>query len=96
MIDPCFSEAHESIGYYFDVIDIDLNRSEAAFHEAVRCGGGASSVAGLARVLSERGHSTSDVFAMIDQHDVDNSPELQEIRAEIESGMWQPTPIEEA
>ncbi len=70
------------------MIDIDLSRSEAAFLEAIRCGGGESSVAGLARVLSERGYPTADVLMMIDQHDVEHSPELQEIRKEIASGMW--------
>ncbi len=89
MIDPSFAEAHESIGYYFDVIDIDLDRSEAAFREAVRCGAGDSSVVGLARVLSERGHPTTQVLTFIDRHDVEQSPQLQEIREEIEGGMWQ-------
>lgn len=90
MIDPSFPEAHESIGFYFDVIDIDLGRSEAAFREAVRCGAGDSSVVGLARVLSELGHPTSRILSFIDEHDLPHSPELQEIRDEIESGMWQP------
>ena len=90
MIDPSFPEAYESIGYYFDAIDIDLGRSEAAFREAVRCGAGDSSVVGLARVLSERGHSTSRILSFIDQHDVDHSPRFQEIREEIEAGLWRP------
>jgi hypothetical protein len=90
MLDPSFPEAHESIGYYFDVIDIDLDRSEVAFREAVRCGAGDSSVVGLARVLSERGHPTPQVLSFIDRHDVERSPQLQEIREEIEGGMWHP------
>ena len=90
MIDSSFPDAHESIGYYFDVIDIDLGRSEAAFREAIRCGAGDNSVAGLARVLSERGHPTSQILSLIDQHDVEHSPVLQDIREEIEGGMWQP------
>jgi hypothetical protein len=94
-INPVFAEAHESIGYYSDVIDGDLVRAEAAFLEAVRCGGGESSVAGLARVRSERGHPTSDILTMIDQHDVKHSPVLQKIREEIASGMWQLEPPNE-
>ena len=90
MIDSGYPEAHESIGYYFDVIDIDLGRSEAAFREAIRCGAGDSSVAGLARVLSERGHPTSQILSFIDQHDVEHSSVLQDIREEIEGGRWQP------
>ena len=72
------------------MIDIDLGRSEAAFREAIRCGAGDNSVAGLARVLSERGHPTSQILSLIDQHDVEHSPVLQDIREEIEGGMWQP------
>ena len=90
IIDPGFPEAHESIGYYFDVIDIDLGRSETAFREAIRCGAGDSSVVGLARVLIEQGHPISQILSFIDQHDVEHSPMLQEIRGEIEGGMWQP------
>lgn len=89
MIDPSFPEAHESIGYYFDVIEEDLGRSEAAFREAIRCGAGDSSVVGLARVLAEQGHSITQVLSFIDRHDVEQSHEIQEIREEIEGGMWQ-------
>ena len=88
MINPDYAEAHESIGYFFDVIDEDLEKSETAFREAVRCGGGASSVAGLARVLAERGHPVLEILAMIDHSDLDPSAHLMDIREEIESGMW--------
>lgn len=89
-VNPMFAEAHESIGYYFDVIDEDFVRSEAAFLEAIRCGGGESSVAGLARVLAERGKPISDILVMIDRHDIDHSSVLKEVREEIASGSWQP------
>ena len=53
------SEVDESIGYYFAMIDSDIDRSEAAFRQAIRCGAGESSVAGLAGVLYQQGHPFS-------------------------------------
>ena len=49
----------ESIGYYFAMIDTDIDLSGAVFREAIRCGAGESSVAGLAGVLYQQGHPFS-------------------------------------
>ena len=73
----------ESIGYYFDVIDTDIDRSQAAFREVIHCGAGGSSVAGLAGVLYQQGHPFSQIMSLIDQHDVEHSPVLREIREEL-------------
>ena len=84
------SEVDESIGYYFAMIDSDIDRSEAAFREAIRCGAGESSVAGLAGVLYQQGYPASQIMPLVDQHDVEHSPVLREIREEIVGGMEQP------
>ena len=87
-IDPAFADAHESIGYYFDVIDEDLERSEAAFAAAIAHGAGVNSYFGLARVLAERGEPRKTILSMIDACAFCHDPKIQEIRIKIESGFW--------
>ncbi len=64
-LDPQCAEAYESIGYYYDAIDEDLEKAEAAFRRAVELGGGEQSYAGLARVMAERGQVPIQVLAFL-------------------------------
>src|SRR5947199_811122 len=61
-IDPSCAEAFESLGYFHDVVSGELERAESAFRTAIALGGGPDAYAGLARVLAERGGSTSEIL----------------------------------
>ncbi|MBI3191455.1 MAG: hypothetical protein HYZ36_02235 [Pedosphaera parvula] len=89
-IDPRFARAHESIGYYFDVIEVDLERAEAAFRAAIDCGGEASSYAGLARVLAELGRGRERALEVVAGCPTQDCSIIREIREEIELGQWDP------
>ena len=54
-VNPNFSEGFESIGYYYDVIDIKLDLAEEAFRKAIELEDRLHSYLGLGRVMSERG-----------------------------------------
>jgi tetratricopeptide (TPR) repeat protein len=87
-VDSNFAEAQESIGYYYDVIEIDLERALAAFKEAVRLGGGVDSYFGLARVLAECGTARDEIFSMIQTSPYRHHPKILEIRDEIQEGYY--------
>jgi tetratricopeptide (TPR) repeat protein len=52
-IDPAYSDAFESIGYYYDVIRADPASAEKPFRKAIEFGTGYDSYVGLARVLAQ-------------------------------------------
>lgn len=89
-LDPDFAEAYESIGYYFDVIDVDLPRAEAAFFKATQLGTRADSWAGLARVLAEQGRPLGEVLGLLGNCPSADAPMVQQIRQELEEGRWHP------
>jgi len=89
-LDPSCAEAFESLGYYYDVISVDLERAESAFRAATALGGGPDAYAGLGRVLAERGRNTTEILAFLDGCVHAAAPEVQEMRAEIERGAWSP------
>lgn len=90
-LDPGFAEAHESIGYYFDVIDEDLPKAEAAFLRATQLGGGEYSWAGLARVIAERGGPREQILALMDDCPFADASAVQKIRQEVDEGFWHPS-----
>ncbi len=87
-LDPDFAGAHESIGYCFDVIDIDLPQAEAAFWKASQLGGGGWSWAGLARVLAEQGKPLEQILGMPDNCPSAKNQEVQELRTKLVDGYW--------
>jgi len=91
VLDPTCPEAFEEIGYYYDAIDEDLEKSEAAFRRAVELGGGEQSYAGLGRVLVERGHPPSEVVIFLKQSPCADMPKVREMCSEIEAGKWSPS-----
>jgi tetratricopeptide (TPR) repeat protein len=88
-IDPINAEAYESIGYYEDVIMSDSTSAESPFRKAIELGAGRDSYYGLARVLAELNRNLEALEVISPEncpyHDAD---EIQEIKTEIESGMW--------
>ncbi|EEF62936.1 hypothetical protein [Pedosphaera parvula] len=89
-VDANFAEAHESIGYYCDVISHDLQLAEAAFRRAIELGAGVDSYVGLARVLAELGHDTQAILKFLDGCPFRDSAKILEIRSEIEKETWKP------
>ncbi len=89
-LDPSCAEAYEKIGYYWDVHGDDFERAEAAFRRAIELGAGATSYAGLARVLAERGNDSPAILSFLDQCPCAAAPEVQKLRAEIANGEWAP------
>ena len=89
-LDPHYSQAWESIGYYCDVHDQNFERAEFAFRRAVELGAGATAYVGVARVLAERNHQMTDILRFLDTCPYSDDDRVQEMRSEIESGMWEP------
>jgi hypothetical protein len=89
---PESPEAFESLGFFFDAIESDPAQAETAFRRAVELGGGPHTYAGLARVLSSRGHSDEEVLALLDGCPHAQTALVQEMRSEIIEGMWKPVP----
>jgi tetratricopeptide (TPR) repeat protein len=87
-LDPSFSEAHESIGYFCDCVIEDLPRAELAFRKAIQMGAGVASYTGLARVLAELGEDRDPILRLLDDCPQAHSIEISEIRAEIREGLW--------
>jgi tetratricopeptide (TPR) repeat protein len=89
-LNPDFAEAYESIGYYFDAIDEDFPRAEAAFLKATQLGGGGYSWAGLARVLAEQSKPLGEIIKMLDACPFAVTPQVHQIRLKLEDGYWHP------
>ena len=82
------AEANESLGYYHDVYEHDFVEAERYLRQAIALGGREYSYAGLARVLAET-HRKSEALAVLDQC-AGASDSVDELREEIESGVWDP------
>lgn len=87
---PESPEAFESLGFFFDAIENDLGRAETAFRRAAKLGGGPNTYAGLARVLSERGHRTEELLALLEECPHAQSTPVRKMRSEIMRGQWGP------
>jgi tetratricopeptide (TPR) repeat protein len=88
-IDPSFAEAYESIGYYYDVIDENFPKSEAAFCKAIESGMRLHSYVGLARVLAEQGKLDEALRVIAPDYCPFHSEiEIDILREEIEAGEW--------
>lgn len=88
---PDDAEAFESIGFYHDEFEDDPEAAEEPLRRALALGAGASACAGLARVLAELGR-TEEAKALIDPATCTHAgaAEVEEVRAEIDSGLWDP------
>lgn len=88
-IDPSNSEAHESIGYFYDVHSDNLESAEKSFRKAIKCGAGKDSYYGLARVLAELNRKR-EALEILESNNCPycNEAEIKEIRNEISSGVW--------
>ncbi len=89
-VDPEFSDAFSSIGYFHDVVMGDLAAAESAFRAALRAGPHEEAIVGLARVLTQLGHPRHEVAALLDSAIDPMSARVNQIRAEINDGEWDP------
>lgn len=88
VIDKECAEAYESIGYYYDVINEDLEKSEAAFRKSIDIEEREDSYVGLARVLAQRGIEQKIIIEMLNSTPFRKRKKIQEIKSEIEKGRW--------
>ncbi len=90
-LDPQYADAWESLGYYLDNYDEDIDAAEDAFRRAIETGGDADSYMGLARVLAQKGHKM-DALKLLSPTECPyaEEQEVQDIRDEIEEGLWSP------
>jgi tetratricopeptide (TPR) repeat protein len=90
-LDPEYADAWESLGYYLDNYDEDLDEAEGAFRRAVESGGDADSYIGLARVLAQKGEKAAALQAL-SAPDCAFADEqgVQDMLDEIEEGLWSP------
>lgn len=90
-LDPDYADAWESLGYYLDNYDEDLDAAEQAFVNAIRTGGDADSYIGLARVLTQKGQKDAalKVLGAADCPYADEE-DVEAMREEIRDGLWSP------
>jgi tetratricopeptide (TPR) repeat protein len=84
-------EAYESLGYFFDAVDEQLDEAERMFRKAIELGAGAGSWVGLARVLAEMGRRDEALTLLAaDTCPHANVRDVVDVRGEIEDGRWDP------
>jgi tetratricopeptide (TPR) repeat protein len=88
-IDPSCAEAHEEIGYYYDVLGDDPHRAVPAFRSAISLGAGKTAFIGLARCLAEIG-DVSTALAVLEGCIYQDDSDVRKIREEIMTGQWTP------
>jgi tetratricopeptide (TPR) repeat protein len=86
---PNDPEAYESLGYFFDAVDEQLDEAERMFRRAIQLGAGVGSWVGLARVLAEMGRRDEALTLLA----ADTCPhasvrEVIDVRGEIKDGRW--------
>lgn len=88
-LDPACAEAHQEMGFLHDVYRDDFEAAEAAFRAAITFGAGVDSHCGLARAVAQQGR-TAEALELLSPANCPFSdlPEVQEVRQEIEAGMW--------
>lgn len=92
-IDSAMPEAWESLGYFLDVINDDYAGAERAFRRALELEPSPTTYAGLARVLAEQGRE-EEALSLLEPCTFSSDPEVQEMRNEIQEGLWRPTESE--
>lgn len=90
-LSPDDPEVHEQLGYWYDVVEVQLERAAQHFSKALSEGGGRDSYVGMARVLAELGGAT-EALNLLRSSDCPHreEPEVQELIGEIEGGLWAP------
>ncbi len=82
-VDPEFSDAFSSIGYFHDVVMGDLAAANLPFARLLRAGYPQEAIVGLARVLTQLSHPRHEVAALLDSAIDPMSARVNQIRAEI-------------
>ncbi len=82
-------EAHEGIGFFYDVHLDNPKTAETFFRKAIQFGAEKDSYYGLARVLAEL-NRTEDALQLLEPKNCPYQDEenIKEIRDEIASGVW--------
>jgi tetratricopeptide (TPR) repeat protein len=90
-LDPDYADAWESLGYYLDDYEDDLEGADKAFRKAIEAGGDKDSYIGLARVLAQKGRKQAAlaILAGPDCPYIDDD-EIASMRDQIEKDMWNP------
>jgi len=88
---PDDPEVHEALGYWYDVVDIQLERAACYFASALAKGGGRDSYLGMARVLAEQGKK-SEALRVLEPGECpfQEEPEVRELFDAIQEGHWEP------
>lgn len=89
-IDPDYAQAHNSLGYWYDIA-ADFPLAKYHFERAIALGAGDIARVGLARVLAQMGFD-DDAFATLDACDNPAGESATELRREIAEGDWVPYP----
>jgi tetratricopeptide (TPR) repeat protein len=85
------ADAHNEIGYLYDVYFEEYAQAECAFRAAISLGGDHTSYYGLARVLAEMGRSDEALSSLSPaQCPYINHPDINVVRTEIASQLWSP------
>lgn len=91
-INPDFAQGHESLGYYYDVIEEDYHSSVLHFRKALALEKRLNCYIGLARVLAQTGHK-QEALLLLSPESCPHAEDMdvQIMRQEIEAGMWAPS-----
>jgi tetratricopeptide (TPR) repeat protein len=90
-LDPEYADAWESLGYYLDNYDEDIDEADEAFRKAIETGGDGDSYIGLARVLAQKGQKMAALKILSPgECPYADEQEVQDMRDEIQEGLWSP------
>jgi tetratricopeptide (TPR) repeat protein len=86
-LNPRSGDAHNELGYMYDVYFDDFPKAEAEFRKAIDLGWDYSSYYGLARVLAETGR-LSEALSVLSSKNCPFSehPKIVDLRREIDDG----------
>lgn len=87
VINPHSAEAHESLGYFYDVFENEFEKAESAFRQAIEFGAGADSFLGLARVLAQAGKS-EEALNLLSGCPFCDEVKVENLKHDIKSGGW--------
>ena len=90
-LSPGDPEVYEELGYWYDVVDIDLDRAAQYFEEALARNGGRRAYLGMARVLAELGREDEALRLLAPSRcPFHEDPGVYRLRLEIEGNEWSP------